>query len=182
MHIEPTWAAIAVLVATLSLHLVGRLLAGWLRSWRGRRRQARAERGERTAEKLLRRMGYAVCARQVATSWSIACDDELHEVALRADLLVERGGQRFVAEVKTGRVAPRLSTAATRRQLLEYRVAYDVDGVLLVDAEAARVMRVDFPGTGPGTGRARGTWAGLLWGLGLGAACGLAAAQWLAGL
>ncbi len=51
-----------------------------------------------------------------------------------------------MAEVKTGAAAPQLSTAATRRQLLEYRVAFDVDGVLLVDAEAGRVQRVVFPG------------------------------------
>jgi hypothetical protein len=50
----------------------------------------------------------------------------------------------LVAEVKTGEVAPRLSTAATRRQLLEYRVAFDVDGVLLVCPERGTIQRVDF--------------------------------------
>jgi hypothetical protein len=51
-----------------------------------------------------------------------------------------------VAEVKTGRWAPRLETAATRRQLLEYRFAFDVDGVLLVDADADRVSSIEFGG------------------------------------
>jgi hypothetical protein len=41
---------------------------------------------------------------------------------------VRRGGQ-------VGKVAPRLQTPVTRRQLLEYRVAFDIDEVLLVDAK-----------------------------------------------
>ena len=34
---------------------------------------------------------------------------------------------------------------ATRRQLLEYALAYDVDGVLLVDMTAGRLHQVEFP-------------------------------------
>ena len=34
--------------------------------------------------------------------------------------------------------------APTRRQLLEYSIAFDVHGVLLVDVEADRVARVEF--------------------------------------
>ena len=44
--------------------------------------------------------------------------------------LTQIGGDQLacVAEVKTGRLAPRIDTPATRRQLLEYRLAFDVDG------------------------------------------------------
>jgi hypothetical protein len=49
-----------------------------------------------------------------------------------------------VAEVKTGQDAPEIAAPATRRQLLEYRCAFGVDGVLLVDAEARKVHAVDF--------------------------------------
>ena len=48
-----------------------------------------------------------------------------------------------MAEVKTGTYAPRLETAATRRQLLEYGVAFDVDGVLLVDADVGEIRLVE---------------------------------------
>jgi hypothetical protein len=78
------------------------------------------------------------------TGW-ITCDGIDHAVELRADLIVEKGGARFVAEAKTGAAAPRLTTAATRRQLLEYLIAYQVDGVLLVDAEAEEIHCVEFP-------------------------------------
>jgi hypothetical protein len=66
------------------------------------------------------------------------------EVRLFADLLVARGRKRYVAEVKTGAVAPRIDNAPTRRQLLEYLFAFGVDGVLLVDASADRVHEVVF--------------------------------------
>jgi hypothetical protein len=72
---------------------------------------------------------------------------------------------RYIAEVKTGRAAVRLDTAATRRQLLEYRVAFDVDGVLLVDAEAGEIRLVEFPlsrGRPGYDARALGAWATVL--------------------
>jgi len=79
----------------------------------------------------------------VPGQWTVHADGEPMEVSLRADLLVTRNGRRYVAEVKTGRAAPRLDCAATRRQLLEYRIAFGVDGVLLVDAESDRVIVVE---------------------------------------
>jgi hypothetical protein len=48
--------------------------------------------------------------------------------------------------------------AALRRQLLEYRFAFDVDGVLLVDADAARVSAIEF--TGVSSSRAGGARTG----------------------
>jgi hypothetical protein len=179
--------AAAIVVLALALQLVIRGLGRSLRRWRARQRQARAVRGERQAERLLDRLGFAICARQAATTWTITCDGETHDVPLRADLIVERDGKRYVAEVKTGRVAPKLATAATRRQLLEYRVAYAVDGVLLVDAEAGRVMHVDFhvpdqSSRGPGWGMVGSVLWPVLWALAVGAAGGLVAGRWLAGM
>ena len=140
-------ALVAVAAALLALVLLS-LVRRW-RSWRAgvlaRRRGARAVRGERDAERLLERLGYEVVDRQVCIEWAIACDGEDHLVELRADLLVERDGQRYVAEVKTGLMAPLLTNPATRRQLLEYCVAYQVDSVLLVDVEMQRVREVSFP-------------------------------------
>ena len=71
---------------------------------------------------------------------------EAHEVefTLIADYLVERDGRRWVAEVKTGERALDLRHGPTRRQMLEYRHAFDVDGVLLVDAEGQQITRVRF--------------------------------------
>ena len=97
------------------------------------------------AEALLRRLGFTILGRQVGGGYGLGVDGERLEVDVRADYVVEANGRRYVAEVKTGVFAPRIETAATRRQLLEYRIAFDVDGVLLVDAEQERVQLVEFP-------------------------------------
>ena len=98
---------------------------------------------------MLRRAGFRIVARQARTWWSPRIDGEPFETELRADYLVEAEGELFVAEVKTGDEAPRLATAATRRQLLEYHVAfsaaYGARGVLLVCPELGRIHRVEFP-------------------------------------
>jgi len=138
-------AALAAALLSLAVRAGVRRVAA---SWRARHRAHRALRGERRAEGLLEGLGYHILERQPATTWAVEVDGQPEEVHLRADLLVERGGTRLVAEVKTGARAPRLQSSATRRQLLEYRVAYDVDGVLLVDAEAGAVREVTFPGVG----------------------------------
>ncbi len=147
------------LVGAVVLACVLLALVGWLRrrarSARARSRGARAVWGEARAVELLADAGYLVVDAQVRRRWSLTVDDEDFAVDLRADYLAEKEGALFVAEVKTGSAAPQLSTAATRRQLLEYRMAFDVDGVLLVDAEAGRVRRVEFPGLAS-DGRATG--------------------------
>jgi len=138
------WIALAACASLAALVQTARLTWGQLtRTWKARSRARRATAGEVRAETLVMRAGYEVLARQVPGRWTVHADGEPMEVALRADLLVSRAGRRYVAEVKTGRVAPRLDCAATRRQLLEYRVAFGVDGVLLVDAESDRVVVVE---------------------------------------
>ncbi|HEU4729993.1 MAG TPA: hypothetical protein VFT22_18980 [Kofleriaceae bacterium] len=137
-------AVIAVVAAACAL-VLARLVRRWRGSWRARRRAARAGAGEHAAAALLRRAGYRIVAAQARTWWAPLVDGEPHETELRADYLVEAGGELLVAEVKTGDAAPRLSTAATRRQLLEYHVAFAADGVLLVCPERGSIHRIEFP-------------------------------------
>lgn len=131
----------AAIVLVWLIARIRRALAGL----RARRRGRRAVRGEIEAERLLVRAGFRVRERQVPLVFPIVCDGEELPIALRADILAERDGRRYVVEVKTGEAAPRLDTAATRRQLLEYLVAYRVHGVLLVDADRGAVHEVEFP-------------------------------------
>jgi hypothetical protein len=140
-------ALLAVVVLVGFFALVGIVLfaRAALGRRRTRRRFERGAEGEREGAVLLERAGYAIEAAQAAVRYAVDVDGVLAEVALRADfVVVSRDGERFVAEVKTGRVAPRLETAATRRQLLEYQHAFDVEGVLLVDADARTVQRISF--------------------------------------
>jgi Holliday junction resolvase len=140
----------AVVLACLVL---GGLLAGRIarlrERLRGRANNVRGQRGERAAEELLKAHGYTLIARQAATRYAVELDGETVEVMLQADFLVARGRKRLVAEVKTGRNAPRFQHAETRRQLLEYQLAFGVDSVLLVDVEAALLREIRFPLTEP---------------------------------
>jgi hypothetical protein len=137
--------AIAVLAGALLALVLARLVRAWRGSWRARRRAARAGAGEDAAAALLRRAGFRIVAQQARTWWEPRIDGEPHRTELRADYLVEAGGELLVAEVKTGDAAPSLATAATRRQLLEYHVAFEADGVLLVCPERGAIHRVEFP-------------------------------------
>lgn len=132
------------MLALVALWLALRTRA-WVRSLLARRRARRARDGERSARSLLARRGYEVTAEQAKGTLTLAVDGAPSVHALRADFLVTRGGKRFVAEVKTGVLAPSLDHAPTRRQILEYCAAFDVDGALLVDAEAGRVHEIALP-------------------------------------
>jgi len=132
--------AAASIVQTIRLWLRGALPA-----WRARGRAKVAARGEGEAESLLKRSGFRIRGRQVTQPWSVQVDGDRLSIELRADLLVKKGRRLFVAEVKTGKSAPRIETGATRRQLLEYALAYPVDGVLLVEPERGRIREVRFP-------------------------------------
>ena len=172
----PPELLVGALVLALLLAVVqsARLaLTRWLPRRRIQLARASGVDGELRAEPLLRRLGYTIVARQASTTYDVAFDGERCAIALRADFLVEREGCRFVAEVKTGRLAPRLETPATRRQLLEYRVAFDVDGVLLVDVDAGRVHSLEFPSPTsrlPESGVTSLAWIALGAALGFGAA------------
>lgn len=134
---------LALLVAATTLILARAIGRTW-RSIRASLRLRRAGRGESKAEKILKRKGYRIEDRQVRTTFTFYVDGRPRSVKLRADLLVRRRGRRYVAEVKTGTHAPRPDHRATRRQLLEYWVAFDVDGLLLVDGDRGTVREIAF--------------------------------------
>lgn len=136
---------VATFVALLALF-------GWWRSATRpervqRRRQRLASRAEDAAERLLERQGYVVVDRQVVRWWSMWVNGLEKQVSCRADLVVCLRRDRdalFVVEVKTGERAPDPTFPPTRRQLLEYAKAFDVDGVLLLDMEKRILHRVEF--------------------------------------
>lgn len=149
MNLDPMrlTALDAALIGILALAAIGAWIAltRWYQQWTRRRRWSRAQAAERAAPRLLRRMGYEVLGAQVEGGYSLSVDGRPLAVALRADYIVAREGALYVAEVKSGKFAPQLGNAATRRQLLEYLMAFDVQGVLLVDSETEQVHQVVFP-------------------------------------
>jgi hypothetical protein len=164
------------LVGALVLATVLLFLSAWWRSGAVRRRLKaqwlRAGRGEERAETLLDRAGFSVLGRQVSQRYDLAVDGAKLSVLVRADFIVRRGRRRYVAEVKTGKLAPRIETPSTRRQLLEYRMVFGVDGVLLVDADAERISFIEFPLLVP----SERTWSVGVWALLLGTLVAIVAA------
>ena len=122
---------------------------GWWWS-RGRIRRAnmrrghRARKGEDAAERMLRRAGFEVVDAQVHRVSTMIVDDEPVEISVRVDFIVRRRRRSFVAEVKTGAVAPSPTHPATRRQLREYAAFFPDHGLLLVDVEAGRIHEIAF--------------------------------------
>ena len=144
---QALWPLVVGIVLAAMLVAIG----GLLQRWWGRRsdrltrvRRARAAQlAERDARGLLRAAGYRVEAEQVRRCWRYEQDGVPVEAELRADFLVTREGIRYVADAKTGRDAS-LKRISTRRQLLEYQLAFRVPAVLLVDMEAERIHVVRF--------------------------------------
>jgi hypothetical protein len=80
----------------------------------------------------------------VRRSYEALVDGESFTVELSADYLVSRDGVDMVVEVKTGDGA-RLGYADTRRQMLEYQLAFGVSAVILLDADRSILKEVTFP-------------------------------------
>jgi hypothetical protein len=140
------------LLLLAALAIAALALLGWWRSLgRGRRIRARRQRiarvGEEEAERLLEKHGFVVMERQVTGWWTMWVDGVERQVSCRADLLVRPRNdrsRRLVAEVKTGVRATDPTFPQTRRQLLEYSLAFEVDGVLLLDMERYEVHEIEF--------------------------------------
>jgi hypothetical protein len=135
---------IVIVIALLGAIAFGLWISRVFRSSASRGRNRVAQRGEAEAERILERLGYRVVERQARAEWSIVVDGQEQPVEVRADLIVSRKGRTFVAEVKTGELAPDPTHPPTRRQLLEYSLVFGADEVLLVDVPARLVRSVSF--------------------------------------
>jgi len=139
---DSIWCLVAAVLAAIVLLFAARDLTA---RWERRRRWARGRVAESIAPAVLKQSGYEILAAQMPGTYTLTVDGQAMNVALRADFIVARQGLQYVAEVKSGRSAPQLSTAMTRRQLLEYLIAFPVDGILLVDAENRTIHEIQFP-------------------------------------
>lgn len=144
-----SWLLFVVLVGA-AVVLTWRITT--LRVTRGRRRAldaaAHGRAMEALAPQMLKRRGYEIIDEQVGCRYEFLVDDEVHEATLRADMIATRSGKRYVVEIKTGH-SGKVTHRGTRRQLLEYALYYDVDGVLLLDADRDAISEVRFPADSP---------------------------------
>jgi Holliday junction resolvase-like predicted endonuclease len=145
-QLSPT--VIAVLASAIGL-AIGAWLAIVFRrareTIRARAHNKRGKRAEQAAGRLLEERGYRIIARQSRKSYVVRLGEVDQPVDLIIDYVVEKDGERFAAEVKTGGATAGIERADTRRQLLEYQLALGCKRVLLVDPERLQITAFAFP-------------------------------------
>ncbi|AQS58516.1 hypothetical protein [Desulforamulus ferrireducens] len=113
-------------------------------SQRARKRVLRAGKAESAARKFLETRGYSILAVQERVPIVTKVNGKPHKSHIKADLIVQKGKQVFVVDVKTGDVALKPASPDNRRQLLEYYLVYRTDGVLILDMDNERLYTLEF--------------------------------------
>lgn len=138
------WVLVGVLVLVVGFWL-GVRLSRWILRYRVARTRRTGRRGEARSLTLLAKSGYTLLEREATAPAWLAVDGQRRDYLVRADALVKRKGRVYVAEFKGGQASSKVTHRDTRRQLLEYAHVFDVDGVLLVDADAGSIHGITFP-------------------------------------
>lgn len=146
MNVESPQALGFGVVALIVLGVwLGVRISRWRVSRRGRAVSRRGARGERIAVRLLEKHGYRVVEEQARRHAEVEVDGKPRRFEIIVDAIATRGRVRYVAEFKTGGAAS-IGNRGTRRQLLEYAVAFPDHGLILVDATSRTLCEIDFPG------------------------------------
>ncbi|MDD4569946.1 MAG: hypothetical protein PHE70_07485 [Tepidanaerobacteraceae bacterium] len=107
-----------------------------------KRRIRKAKKGEYRAIEFIKKQGFQVVDIQKEESYTLFIDDKPYEVTVKADMIVRKGSKTYVAEVKTGEKVTSPKYKDTRRQLLEYYLVYQPNGLLLIDMEEQKIRTV----------------------------------------
>lgn len=142
---DPVRVLLAVALVLLAAQTLRLYVAKNRSAWRVARHRKLGIDGEKRAKKLLHRGGYVIVEEQIKSSYALLVDGAEVTIHLRADYCVSKAGRTYIAEVKSGEESAKLTARATRRQLLEYAMAFSVDGLLLVDVAGDTIRSVEFP-------------------------------------
>ncbi|MEA2022383.1 MAG: hypothetical protein U9N08_07910 [Candidatus Caldatribacteriota bacterium] len=99
---------------------------------------------EKEAEKLLQKKGYTIVDIQKSKPILITIGDKIHRYLIRIDYLVRKNGKVYVVEVKSGEKNPYITNRETRRQMLEYYLAYQPNGIILLNMRNKSISEVKF--------------------------------------
>lgn len=116
----------------------------WLRAKRLRKRFSKSRQAEKEAEKILRKNGYTIIDAQKSKPLLITIGNRIHRYLVRIDYLARKRGKVFVVEVKSGDKIPYITNRETRRQILEYYLAYQPCGILLLNMKNKNISEVKF--------------------------------------
>ncbi|MCK4241000.1 MAG: hypothetical protein KAX30_05200 [Candidatus Atribacteria bacterium] len=118
--------------------------SNWLRAKKLRKRFSKSRQAEKEAEKILKKNGYAIIDAQKSKPLLITIGDKIHRYLVRIDYLVRKRGKVYVVEVKSGEKIPYITNRETRRQMLEYYLAYQPSGILLLNMKNKNISEVKF--------------------------------------
>ncbi|MFZ5943406.1 MAG: hypothetical protein ACOYVD_04810 [Bacillota bacterium] len=111
--------------------------------WRSRQKYLTAKKAEKDAISFLLKQGYDIIDVQQKQPLEIFIDGKSYQTHVQVDFIVKKNGKRYVVEVKTGQKT-RATTALVRRQLLEYYLVFNPDGILLLDMDKGTLKRIEF--------------------------------------
>jgi len=109
-----------------------------------KKRSVSSKKAENKAEKWLKRNGFQIIDKQQSRPLIIKSGKAKYRYLIRTDFLVKKGGCKYVVEVKSGRKNSKITDRETRRQLLEYFLAYQTYGIILFDTYNNSFSEVKF--------------------------------------
>lgn len=114
-----------------------------LQSVKIKRMLAKAKKAEREAIYLLKKNGFNVIGIQVKRNIMTYIDGKPYSGYVKVDFLAQKNRKKYVVEVKTGQQT-RATQSLVRRQLLEYFLVYNPQGILLLDMERKKIQTIEF--------------------------------------
>lgn len=109
-----------------------------------KKRFARGIKLENEAYTYLESLGYSVIDIQQTHQHQYEVNGKKHSSKLILDYVVEKDGNKYIVEVKSGQSAIYTENSNTRRQLLEYDFTINNDGIFLLDMENKHMQLIKF--------------------------------------
>ena len=142
--IENNFITFILIISSIILFMwLGWKIRLWWKNFLFMLLRKRGKKGEINSIKLLEKNGYRILEEQIKLNGYFFIDGALNKFDLRPDLLVEKDGVKYIAEVKTGEAANPFNRN-TRRQLHEYSFYSKQDIILLVDPIQKTIKRLSF--------------------------------------
>ena len=116
----------------------------YIHSHRAVKRVLTSQRAEKGAEKLLKKHGFQILERQQTRPLIIKIGRRIHHYLIRIDFLVKKGNKKYIVEVKNGHKNSYITNRDTRRQLLEYFLAYQSCDIILLNMKNKKFSRIKF--------------------------------------
>ena len=113
-----------------------------LGQWRLRRRLTRAILPEAGAISLAESNGFKVVETLARRDLRFIVKENPVRIEVRADLVITKGGRRYAAKIHGSVDDVDPASAGIRQMVLEFREAYRVDGVALLDGK--KVLLIEF--------------------------------------